>query len=199
MKKVLRFPELKAKVIIKQDESPESPRSWENLGTCLFFHKRYNFGDKNTLGINSNNYSNFEAMKNVLIKKHGAKVILPVYMYDHSGQTIATTPFSCPWDSGQLGFIFVTRDTLLKEYGGKRVTPKIIETAERVLKNEIETLDQYVKGEVYGFKTKIDGEDGDSCWGFYGDNNNNGIFDHLDIEGLTREMYYKAFSESNWE
>ena len=31
---------------VHQDESPESPRSWDNLGTMICFHRRYDLGDK---------------------------------------------------------------------------------------------------------------------------------------------------------
>lgn len=31
--------------------------------------------------------------------------ISPLYVYDHSGTTYATRPFSCPWDSGRVGII----------------------------------------------------------------------------------------------
>lgn len=32
-------------------------------------------------------------------------LMLPLYLYDHSGITMNTTGFSCPWDSGQVGWI----------------------------------------------------------------------------------------------
>lgn len=43
--------------------------------------------------------------------------ILPVYMYDHSGLTINTTGFSCPWDSGLLGWIYASHDKIKEEFG----------------------------------------------------------------------------------
>ena len=199
MKKVLKFPELNAKVTIKQEDSPESPRCWDNLGTCLFFHRNYDFGDKVDLSFSEWDLSTLARVKVALEKKHNAVVILPVYMYDHSGQTINTTGFSCPWDSGQLGFIFVTRKKLLKEYGGKRVTAKIIERATKALEGEIQTLDQYIRGDVYGFIHKdLVTKKKDSCWGFYGDTFDNGVFDYLDIEGLTFERYQEVFHNASW-
>lgn len=200
MKKVLKFPELNAKVIIKQDSSPESPRSWDNLGTCLFFHRNYDFGDKVDLKFSEWDLSTLARVRVALEKYHNAVVVLPVYMYDHSGQTINTTGFSCRWDSGQLGFIFATRKDLLEEYGGKRLTAKMIERATKVLEGEIETLDQYIKGEVYGFIQKdLDTkEEQNSCWGFYGDEDTNGIFDHLEIQGLTFERYQEVFHNASW-
>ena len=31
---------------VVQDTDPESPRTWDNLGTMVCFHKRYELGDK---------------------------------------------------------------------------------------------------------------------------------------------------------
>lgn len=201
MKKVLDFD--KVNVIIELDESPENPRNCGdlNLGQCIFFHKRYNFGDKHE--INSNDYSNFDEMKIALIKDFGAIIILPVYMYDHSGQTIQTTPFNSSWDSGQLGFIMTTRKAIQEMYNIKNITKKIRERAENELKSEIETLDMYLRGDVYGFKIedKETGEEIDSAWGFYGDTADNGIFDYVsgNINTITKEIYVKTFENARWE
>ena len=35
-----------------------------------------------------------------LVEQMEGMVILPLYLYDHSGITMNTTGFSCPWDSG---------------------------------------------------------------------------------------------------
>ena len=73
------------------------------------------------------------------------------------------------WDSGQVGFAFITRETALKEWGGKRLTKAVIDKAEACIRSEVETYDQYLRGDVYGYV--IEDEDGDtldSCWGFYG-------------------------------
>jgi hypothetical protein len=31
---------------VEQDDNTESPREWDNLGTMICFHSRYNLGDK---------------------------------------------------------------------------------------------------------------------------------------------------------
>lgn len=106
--------------------------------------------------------------------------ILPLYLYDHSGITMNTGGFSCPWDSGQVGYIYVSHRKLMKEYGlpsmdvpyvaeGKVVASNLHEMGERVLEAEAKEYDQYLTGDVWGFE--IEDEDGchlDSCWGFYG-------------------------------
>jgi hypothetical protein len=155
------------RIKIFQDESSESPRSWDNLGTMVCFYKRYNLGDKDH-GYNSSNYNGWEELAEAIQENENAAIILPLYLYDHSGITISTGAFSCPWDSGQVGFIFVSKEKLRKEYG-KRITKKVLETATKCLQNEVNTYDQFLTGAVYGYIVQK-GEEGeeDSCWGFFG-------------------------------
>jgi len=96
-------------------------------------------------------------------------VLLPLFLYDHSGLTMMTSGFSCRWDSGQVGWIYTTKERILAEYGGKYLTKKLRARAEGVLRSEVKVFDQYLSGEVYGYV--LEGPDGDldSCWGFYGD------------------------------
>ena len=44
-------------------------------------------------------------------------VILPLYLYDHSGITMNTTGFSCGWDSGVVGFIYCSKKDFREETG----------------------------------------------------------------------------------
>ena len=161
---------------ILQDESPESPREWENLGTMICFHRRYNLGDKNDI-IDFNDYTSWNEQLEWIEKNIKPCVILPLYLYDHSGITMTTSPFSCRWDSGQVGWIFVTKEQVRKEYNVKRITQDIVEKVTKVLEGEVETYDQYISGEVYGYRvSKIEvcdkgcehKEEVDSCWGYYG-------------------------------
>ena len=173
------------------DESPENPRTaWDNLGTMVCFHKRYDLGDNHN--YSSSDYDSWDEMESAIIKQEDVAVILPLYLYDHSGITMNTTGFSCGWDSGQVGFIFVSRETLRKEYSVKRISNKIVEKATKLLIGEVETYDQYICGDVYGFKVfKVETcdkgceheEEIDSCWGFFGDNFiENGLIEYVDEE-----------------
>ena len=76
-----------------------------------------------------------------LLEQSGKFVILPLYLYDHSGITMNTTGFSCPWDSGQVGWIYVDADGIKKEYG--KVTPETINKTRTVMNGEVETYDYY--------------------------------------------------------
>ena len=94
-------------------------------------------------------------------------IMLPLYLYDHSGLAMSTSGFSCPWDSGQVGLIYATKEDIQKEYGEDNKENR--EKAEKVLTGEVKDYDDYLRGNVYGFRYFVDGAESDSCWGFLGD------------------------------
>lgn len=143
------------------DDSPESPREWDNLGTMICFHRRYSLGDKHKFDSPSE-FLKFSKNK----RKFG--VVLPLFLYDHSGITMNTTGFSCPWDSGQVGWIYITREKIRHEYGCQRISKKLLDRVRQYLINEVQTYDQYLTGDVYGFRITQNDEEVDSCWGFFG-------------------------------
>lgn len=113
---------------------------------------------------------------------------LPLYLYDHSGITMSTGRFSCPWDSGQVGFIYISKKKAREGFG--RLTKKTTERVLEVLRAEVSEYDQYLIGDVYGFQLykheegqePDEGEELDSCWGFYGsDPEENGMAEHLPV------------------
>ena len=161
----------KYRIDIIPDEEPQSPREWDNLGTMVCFHNRYSLGDDHS--YSHQDYSGWEEMKKAIIRNENAGVILPLYLYDHSGITMNTTGFSCRWDSGQVGWIFISKEKMREEYSKKRISKQLIERVAGYLKGEVETYDQYLTGDVYGFRitdTETD-EEADSCWGYYGTDN----------------------------
>lgn len=167
---------------IYTEESPSSPREWDNLGTMMCSHSRYSLGEKHSFDFKA--YESREQMESALKRRFDVAVMLPLYLYDHSGITMKTTPFGDRWDSGQVGYIFVSKKKLREEYSVKRITKKLIEKATKILEGEVNMYDQYLTGDVYGFEiTDKDGNHIDSCWGFYGDDYaNNGIAEHVGDE-----------------
>ena len=165
---------------IWHDDCPESPREWDNLGTMLCVHQRYNLGDHSLdswehvaqhlateAGIDRELYNeNMDVdVLTTKIEKSGG-IVLPLYLYDHSGITMNTTGFTCRWDSGQVGVIYVTGEKIKREYG--KNTKKQREKVRQYLINEVGTYDSYLRGEVYGFTLyDNDGAIEDSCGGFY--------------------------------
>lgn len=147
-------------ISIFPDDYSESPRTWDNLCEFHCCHRRYSLGDEGF------SYSTGSDCIDVAqqAEKQG-DIVLPLYLYDHSGITISLTPFSCPWDSGQVGFVIIRRAKMLKEFSAKRFTSFLKKRAYDIAESEVQTYDQFLRGEIYGYR--ID-EDGDSCWGFYG-------------------------------
>ena len=180
------------KIIIKYDEDPMDPRSNDNIGKMICFHKRYDLGDNHD--YDSNDYSGWDELREQLIKDFRNDVILPLYLYDHSGITMNTTGFSCRWDSGQVGFIVVDREMLLALRGVKKITKKEREKLFEYLKSEVEEYDNYITGDAYGYVIEDeDEEEVDSCWGYLGDANYalseaKSIIDHLVKQSTPQEQ-----------
>ncbi len=164
---------------IEQDDCYESPREWNNLGTMVCWHRSYNLGDEQLLG---NARQIQKQIDNILSNDC---FVLPLYLYDHSGITMSTSPFSCPWDSGRVGFIYVTKASVRSEWGKQRISPKLHEQVFNVLRQEVETYDQYLTGDVWGY-TIADrhGDIIDSCWGFYG-------YDYCKQEAKSQMAYFQ--------
>ena len=147
-------------VKICYDEYAESPREWENAGTVTLLQGlRYSFGDET---------ESREAIREIM--ENPQNLVLPIYLYDHSGITINTTGFSCRWDSGQAGVIYMTKEKAVQEWGKKICTKAVKEKALTCMRAEVEDLDQYITGTVYAFEIyDREGEFCDSCSGFYGE------------------------------
>jgi len=153
---------------IVSDEYPFNPRTeWDHVSTMVCFHRRYDLGDDDH-GYSFGDYSSWDELKSQLIKD-GARAILPVYMLDHGQLAISTKDFRDPWDSGQIGFIFMTAEEIRTNFMVKRVTEKVVERAYELLDAEVKEYNAYLSGDVWGFVIKDhNGDEVESCWGFYG-------------------------------
>ena len=185
-------------VIVVNDPEPYSPREDDNFGKMVCAHSRYHLGDVKNITDASGVISEMveaiceenpkeyellyedwhtelhvetqEGLDEVLERLDKYLIILPVYIYDHGGISLNTTGFSCRWDSGQTGFIFVSKQRAKREFGWKRLTKKRRERVEELLRNEVDDYSWYVSGQAYGYKIiDSEGEEVDSCYGFLGD------------------------------
>lgn len=170
------------------DPDPTNPcKEWDQLGTvALDKRSRYDFGNER-----------LDSARLQVIGTSDDYIKLPIYIYDHSGITINTTGFSCPWDSGCVGLIYVHKDKLRKEYDTTRITPKLRERVLTTLRAEIESLDQYLTGQVYGWRVlDPEGNDLESCYGYFG------TVDECMKEGMSVVQHYEeeALKErrQNW-
>ena len=152
----------KLRLVIEQDEFPEDPRSWDNIGTMLCFHRRYQLGDCNTnreteeqLAEICRKYGKSDEEINEMTFAEEIQFILdqdnicglPLYITDHSGISMQTYRFDA-WDSLFAGLIFVEKDfylalMCLKDEEGWK------EKAKETLKSEIEIYSDFLEGNVY--------------------------------------------------
>lgn len=157
---------------VLRDESPESPRENDNLGEMVCWHGGYTLGDKQPTE------SSTEYRESI----PEGSIVLPVYLYDHSGITVRTTPFHCQWDSGQVGLIIATPEKLREEYGAGWNTEETRALATGVLEGEVKEYDDFITGNSWGFEQlDADGEVENACWGFLGDDPfTNGMSEHFE-------------------
>lgn len=106
-----------------------------------------------------------------LVENSNKIVIAPVYAYEHGGMTISLAPFSCPWDSGQIGWAY----TFIDDYAD---CPG--EEIEKYMDELVKAYDMYLRGDVFAVitlqKKKCDCcghteyNEEDSCYGIYAAN-----------------------------
>lgn len=154
------------------DEYPESPRDPEFnelTTTMLCFHRGYRLGDKHDMRYSD--YLGWDGLREHLRKTYKPVLIEPLYLYDHSGLRISTTPFECPWDSGQVGFVYATKAHIRAVHGS---VPQRVEAQKHLARSlidaDVKTYDQYLSGEVYRAEVirLADNEVVDSFGGCYG-------------------------------
>lgn len=150
-------------VLIYQDPDPYNPREEsDHLATMYCWHRRYRLGDTHDFRNPQDLTAHLGGDIDSISRDH---VRLPLYLYDHSGITMSTEPFSCPWDSGQVGWIVISMEAARGNWSGSDI--EIRRQALECLRAEVAEYDAYLRGDVYGFRVTSGGEEVDSCWGFY--------------------------------
>lgn len=164
------------KVKILHDPDPQDPREWNEGSVMTCFHRSYSLGDKHDFCDPEELAEYLESSEDVYR--------LPLYFYNHSGITISTKPSGDRWDSGEVGRIYITKANAVNIWGLNPDADDFEAAIINNLESEVKTYNQYITGDVYGFTiTDPDGEEVDSCWGFYGDDfRNNGMTDHIPKE-----------------
>jgi hypothetical protein len=163
----------KIKIVLDDFSGEENnPRNWDNLGTMLCFHNRYDLGDKNPY----KKWNDMDETLKDIRETEGKCIALPLYLYDHSGLSMSTRDYKLngdmvsQWDSGWVGIIYASYNKIRKEYSCKYVTKKVQDKVIELLKSEVKTYDSYLRGECYGYVVEDENENVlDSCWGFIGE------------------------------
>jgi len=190
MCEVKEYRGIKYKIV--QDDSPANPRE-ENDSSCTLvcWHRRYTLGDEQPK-CDPEEYTVRKGCFDVTIPEHPSYKTLNLYLLDHSGLSINTGGFSCPWDSGCVGFVHITKDklrevynipksaswkTLIKNpwYSETKTPREILEEgypndkkitveglAYRYMTSEVKEYNNYLSGDCYMYS--IDNENFDDSW-----------------------------------
>lgn len=171
-------------VTIEVDDNPDSPEDWDNLGTMWTLERNSRSRDKHKYGsareimeaiygesVPLHFQSDVAEMSDEKLSKAIDRyaIVLNVYKFEHSGVAYSTKPFGDPWDSGQVGVIWISKQKVREEYKVTRVAKDTYEKVVKVLESEVKVWSQYASGDVYGYIIEDeDGDELDSCWGCYG-------------------------------
>lgn len=135
---------------------------------------------------------------------------MPVWMYDHSGQTIRcgeNNPFCDRFDSGQIGLVIISKQTMLSEF--KCTENDWRERAREIMTAEVEEYDEFIQGNIFGYfmyefvgDADSDISDWDnweeydpSVWGFIGSSiYENGMLDSIGC-GLQKAIEAERYDE----
>lgn len=154
----------KLRLVIEQDQFPEDPRSWDNIGTMLCCNRCYQLGDCNTnretelqLAEICRKYGKSDEEIDEMTFVEEVQFILdqddicglPLWLYDHSGISISTRR-QCSWDSSFVGLIFVEKDFYLAHICLKDEEDWKAK-AKEMLKGEVKTYSDFLEGNVYGW------------------------------------------------
>ena len=82
--------------------------------------------------------------------------VFPLHKYEHGGREYSITEFSCPWDSGQVGYALVRASDVPDPEAAARIA--------------CETYSAWCNGDCWGYEILQDGEatSDDSCCGLIG-------------------------------
>jgi hypothetical protein len=147
---------------ILHDEVGINPREFNNIGQ---------------LALYPNRYLDSELDINELPSRDEAIAIFPLRFYLHGNLSFSIDnkyPYNDRWDSGEAGYVVVTREQARLIYGKYESSPAFIKQVEEKVRDEIAKLNSYLNNDCWGYQILEDGLDNNSfektvdfCWGYY--------------------------------
>ena len=190
------------------DQDATSPREWDNLGTILITPNKSHWVASpdsvvdTSIPFGKNPHEHWENLRReqLKLKKSDIAIAYPITKYEH-GSISLSLGYKQGWDYTVSGFVYVTKETLRKEYGVNRITKSIIECAKNCLQSELDMLTAWLNGECYGWQVKEYAltDDGleweevgilDASWGYFDKEHASGdmqdMLNHLTQPNLTQ-------------
>ena len=175
----------KAKAELIYDQHATNPRECDNLGTILIAPNKAHWVASpddvvdTSIPFGNNPCEHWENLRReqLNLKKSDIAIAYPITKHEH-GEISLSLGYKQGWDYTVSGFVYVTKETLRKEYDLRRITKSIILYAKNCLRDELDTLTAWLNGDCYGWQIKEyaltdDGLDWkevdtlDACWGYF--------------------------------
>jgi hypothetical protein len=145
-----------------REQHPIDPLTHKSVVTLACSHRRYDLGDEDA---DTESHGSWSEVKGVIEDRHNVVAIKPLYLYDHSGITIDTSSFSSRWDSGQVGWAYITEESL--DDVGVKDEHRDPDKLRAWIDDRVQEYDSYVRHEIYRYVLLEDGEEVDSCRGMH--------------------------------
>ena len=111
----------------------------------------------------------------VRIAEKDGCTVFSLYKYEHGAVAYKTSPFSCPWDSGQVGFVIVAAD---------------YDDPQNVAEACCKAVTGWCNGEYYGFSVKDEDDEILECCGGF-DDSDWALAEGVDQANYCLEEYYE--------
>jgi hypothetical protein len=133
---------------IEQDTDPMNPRKdWDNITTMICLGKYSYLGDKHDYKMN--NFDSWDELKKQIESDNKVLMIKPLYVYDHGGITISTSPFNDRFDTSSIGWVFISEKQLNAMCGEEFERNE--ERLNSIMDSEVKNYDEYLTGNVYQY------------------------------------------------
>jgi hypothetical protein len=164
------------KIKIDQDDCPLNPRKDWDHGTTIMSTTRNLPDESNYIGT-----QDMKDIKKYFMFNKSIYAILPLYFaFGRYNTCSISTEHKV---SSQIGWIYITKDDFHKLYYSSEEDFKVYhpditvqDYCRNIMVNTIQVYEDYLNGKVYWYKSVTpDGEDLESCGGFFGEHRESGL------------------------
>lgn len=143
---------------ITENQDDHDPRKNCNLTTLYCKHRNYTLGDHQI----EDDFDSYKEVEKSIIDDQDIVLAEPLFFFNH-GNIGLERGRSCPWDSGLVGVLLVTKknaiDILGKDYTEQQLQDRI--------NAEIKEYNSYLNGENYYYTYNIYGENYNEMSDYY--------------------------------
>lgn len=187
------------RISLYPDHNPDDPRNWDNFGSQRAWMGSYDLSDHNLDDFASIGEADYDLRQPDEFDEWAARM-------EAAGELVAVYARVMDYGGGsplvlRLGYnisnhnivAYATREQILKEFGGSKLTEAKREKARRLLTAQLSTFGAYIGDEVVGYEIETLDEArppyNESVWGYYPDGKGHapGQYDFQEFDYLIDE------------